>query len=457
MDNRWRKADEWTLYGSACCSGTPSPSVNDAQSWPSQSSSPPPSSSPVELDVSSLPAGWHQPTSSGSGMDTTIILIISIVLAVLLCAFMIACVCWRRTKKKKRDIEVKLKHKLQADDESEYGDQEKEARNKMQVWARATARWKSHIRQSARRRRKRQATVSRGPRPQSSTSSIRPDESAVSLPRPSRQPSPSPSAAESTAIPTTIDTPQRARFASDSLSQPEASLPPAYKPGLTQRSHSTIHCHANDLNSSSLPSRQNSLLSDPGTPPSISHAEPAPYIPPATGHVATDDKSHLRSLGEQASAPPGSATSTTSEIHAVVLSVPTWDDVSDELEGYPELEPYSPPSSVHIPPNFPPPPSKAMMASSYHEDPGTSMIGPDDDGPLAPSAPPVDHLEIEPSAPSLEDEGENEGVGTIAGQVSDGRPSHSHPLVVSSVTPSSLTFRIPPPSASHGILPSYSP
>ena len=373
---------------------------------------------------------------------------------------MIACVCWRRTKKKKRDIEVKLKHKLQANDESEYGDQEKEARNKMQVWARATARWKSHIRQSARRRRKRQSTVSRGPRPQSSTSSIRPDESAVSLPRPSRQPSPSPSAAESTestAITTAIDTPQRVGLASDSLSQPEPSLPPAYKPGLTQRSRSTIHCHANDLNSSSLPSLQNSLLSDPGTPPSISHAEPAPYIPPATGHVATDDKSHLRSLGEQASAPPGSATSTTSEIHAVVLSVPTWDDVSDELEGYPELEPYSPPSSVHIPPNFPPPPSKAMMASSYYEDPGTSMIGPDDDEPLAPSAPPVDHLEIEPSAPSLADEGENEGVGTIAGQVSDGRPSHSHPLVVSSVTPSSLTFRIPPPSASHGILPSYSP
>lgn len=453
MDNRWRKADEWSLYGSACCSGTPSPNVNDVQSWPSQSSPlAQPSSVPVELDATSLPAGWHQSTGSGSGMDTTIIVIISIVLAVILCAFMIACVCWRRTKKK-RDIELKLRHKLKADDESEYGDQEKEAQNRMRVWARATARWKSHIRQSARRRRKRQATVSRGPRPQSPTPSIRPDGAAVSLPRPSRQSSPSPSPAENTesiAITTASDISQRAGLPSDSQSQPEASLPPAYNPGVTQRSHSTIHCHPNDLNSSSLLSQRSSPRSD-GTPPLISHAEPAPYIPPAAGHVATDDKSHLRSLGEQASAPPVSATSTTSEIHSVVLSVPTWDDISDELEGYPELEPYSP--SVHIPPNFPPPPSKAMMASSYHDDADTPTIGTDVDGPLAPSAPPADYLDVEPSAPSLEDEAESEAIGTIADHVSNGRPSHSHPLVV----PGSLTFRTYPSSASHGILPSYFP
>ena len=459
-----------------CCSpSTPSPNVNDVQAWPSSGTSSQPSSAPLELDASSLPAGWHPSSSSSSKTESTIILIISIVLAVFLCVFMIACVCWRRSKKKKRDIELKLKHKLKVDDESEIGDQEKEAQNKMRIWARATARWKAHIRLSARRRRKRQIAVARGPRPQSSVLSDRPGESVDSLPRRSRQPSPSPSAVQNTqpvATTTATDIPESPALTPDTESQPEPSLPPAYNPDVAQRSHSTIPDHANSLDLSPPLSRQ-SPFPDTETPPlshatpgpcippatghvstapPLSHAAPGPYIPPATGHVSTDDKSHLRSLEEQASAPPDPAATTPSGIPAVVVSVPTWDEMLNELDGFPELECYSPRTPVYIPPNFPPPPSKAAMASNYHED--TDDLT-DDDGSFTPSAPPGDHLDVEPSAPSLEDEGGNEVMDMVVDQT-NGHLSHTPPLVVPSVRPSCLTCRTPS-SFSHGIPPSYRP
>ncbi|KAL4069819.1 hypothetical protein V8B97DRAFT_1969453 [Scleroderma yunnanense] len=457
MDNRWRKTDEWTLYGSACCSnGTPSPNVNDVQAWPSQSSSSQPSTTPLELDAASLPAGWHSPNSSTSGTEPTIILVISIVVAFLLCIFILTCICWRKSKRKRRDLEVKLQHKLRADDESEYGDQEKKARGKMRMWVKATARWKASVRHSARRRRKRQSAVSRVPRSQSSTPSNCPDDSVISLPRPSLQHSSPPSAvegAEFVPITSTVDMPERAALPPDSQVPPEVPLPPAYRPAATERPRSAILHQVSLPDLSSLPSRRTSVLSDPGSPPPVSHTEPIPYIPPATGHVSTDDKSDIARRIELASAPPDSSTSTTSGNSAATVSVPAYDVVSDELDGYPELEPpYSSQDFLDMPSIFPSPPSKAMMAFNYHEDLSTPVDEPSGDGPFIPSAPPAIHPNLEPSAPSLEDEDENEALGTVADQV--GHTPHSHPLVTPSDSPS---FRKPPSSTLHGIPPSYHP
>ncbi|KAG6335087.1 hypothetical protein ID866_3996 [Astraeus odoratus] len=460
MDNRWRKTDEWTLYGSTCCaSSTSSPNVNDVQAWPLKSSAASSaSSSPLELDASVLPAGWQTSSSGQSSAESTIILVLAIIIAISLCIFMVACVFWRNSKRKKlakEDPEVKLRHKLRPDDESEYGEQEREARDKMRVWAKATARWKANIRHSAaRRRRKRQA---RGGRPQSPAPSEHPDIPPASPSRPSVERLPSPGGASGSKPSVAIPTAEGAPAIPVSQDSPEVSLPPAYRPPAS-RPHSTLHCYASVADLGPSASRRQSLLSDPGSLPSHSREEPAPYVSPMSGHIAVDDKGRLCDLGNQASAPdPESSANAPSS--SVVVSVPAWDDLPDELDGDPELEPYSAPVSMPLPPSFPPLPSKGMLTSVYlygdaylYENGNAHPAAPDEVGQLTASAPPIEGPCIEPSAPSLEDD-ENEAQPSVEHlPIITGHSSPSNPLPTSSHASSPPSL-----SARDGIPPSYRP
>ncbi|KIO08513.1 hypothetical protein M404DRAFT_997436 [Pisolithus tinctorius Marx 270] len=420
MDSQWRKTDEWTLFGSTCCSSTSN--VNDVLASPSPTSTYSSASvTPDELDAAALPAGWQ--TSTSTGAEPTIILALSIILAVSLFVFIVACAVWKRRKKKKaakHDLEAKLRRKLRSDDESEHGELEKEVRGKMRVWAKATARWKANVRQSARRRRKKQSTMSRGVRSHSPPS----EHHEPSAADPSRCPSPANAESQDAAERASVTPPDPQRL-------PEQSLPPAYRPSSPA-----------DLNAST--SRRTSFLSDPGSHSSTPHAEPAPYTPPTSGHISIDDKRELGRLGELASAPP--------ELEIIIAgssrmaaSVPTFDEALEDLDAYPELEPYS--ADPH--PCFPSPPSKTSMLKGQD----IPIMDSIDDGLLTASAPPDERFPVEPSAPSLEDEG-NDHLCDHSHLITDALTSHSHPLVPSST---SSSWRLSSSSAMNAIPPSYHP
>ncbi|KAI6161446.1 hypothetical protein EDD17DRAFT_1587544 [Pisolithus thermaeus] len=392
-DRKWRKTEAWTLYGSTCCSSTSS--VNSVPASSSQSSTyTSASATPDAIDVAALPAGWQPSTNTGA--EPTIILALAIILAVALFIFIVTCVVWRRKKRKaaKEDPEGKLRHKLRLDDESEYAEKEREARGKMRVWAKATARWKANVRHSARRRRKRQSTIPRGARSHSPTPSEHHEPSAIDSSRCS-----SPTNAESREDPV-----EQASVQPDpQTSLPEQSLPPAYRPSATGRSSLTIHhCStASDLNPST--SRRTSLISDSGSHSSTPCAEPAPYTPPTSGHVSVDDKKELARIGELASAPPEPENIMTGSSRMAV-SVPAFDEALEDLDPYPELEPYVAEVSLQLPPSFPSPPSKTTMLKGD----AILIVEPNDGELFNASAPPSgDISSLEPSAPSWEDEGDD--------------------------------------------------
>ncbi|KIJ65072.1 hypothetical protein HYDPIDRAFT_110972 [Hydnomerulius pinastri MD-312] len=426
-DNRWRKTDVWTLYGSTCCSSTALPSVDDAQGRPSSSSQipmPTVTLSPAELDASVLPAGWKDQTTTSSTTESTIILALAISLAVFICVFMVGCIFWRKRKKpiNKEDLELKIRYKVRSDDASEDGEREKEVRGKMRIWAKATARWKANVRHSARRRRKRHISS----KPSRSPSPTLSDNQEVSLDIPSIVSSRRSLASEEAARPfrSTLsdndNTPtitEQSPILPNPTTPPRASLPPAYRSPVMQR-HPRSHVPSD---SNSTRSRPGTLLFEQDSYPSNAEDEPIPYVPPSTGHVATDDKSRLAQIHEMASSPPEAETGG-SRSAVQEVSAPEWHEVPDEIDDF-DVElgavPRPGPLPFHdfdLPPSFPPLPSKADVPSgyfdgnpfSYGED-DISALGADV-GPSAPpfeaspSAPPISDLDLEPSAPSLEDQ-----------------------------------------------------
>ncbi|KAF8846144.1 hypothetical protein BDN67DRAFT_960827 [Paxillus ammoniavirescens] len=422
-DNIWRRTDVWTLYGSTCCSSTDVPSVNDVQVQPSSSTPttmPTATPTPVELDASVLPAGWKAPSSTGSNTETTIILALAIVIAGSICIFMVGCIIWRKRKKTNKDIERKIGKKLRPDDASEFGVREKEANEKMRIWARATARWKANVRHSARRRRKRHITskLSRPSSPALSDSREIPADDLSTVSTQGRFPHAEVDVPISeTALPNDSDEPviaDQSPVLPNPIASPRTSSPPAYRSPVMQR-----HPHHPTSDSNSTRSRHSSLLFEQVNCPSIVDDEPIPYVPPRGGHVATDDKAHLARIRELASSPPEmvSAESATT-IQAV--SAPAWHEVLDELDDFESgavPAPAFPSRNFGLPPSFPPLPSKGYIPSGYFDansfcydaDDGIAVLGPDV-GPSAPpfdahpSAPPISDLDLAPSAPSLDNE-----------------------------------------------------
>ncbi|KIK99486.1 hypothetical protein PAXRUDRAFT_132007 [Paxillus rubicundulus Ve08.2h10] len=427
-DNSWRRTDEWTLYGSTCCSSTNVPSVDDVQAQPSfssQTTMPTVTPTPVELDASVLPAGWKAPTSTSSNTESTIILALAIAIAGSICIFMVGCIIWRKRKKSNKDIERKIGKKLRPDDASEVGVSEKEATEKMRIWARATARWKANARHSARRRRKRYiaSKLSRPPSPVLSDSREMPadDLSAISPQGCFSRVEVDVPMSETT-LPSNTDEPviaDQSPVLPKPTTSPRTSSPPAYRSQVMQR-----HPHHSTSDSNSRRSRDSSLLFEQANCPSIVDDEPIPYVLPRGGHVATDDKAHLARIRELASSPPEMASSppemlgVESATTVREVSAPAWHDLpEDDFESGVVPAPAFPFRDFGLPPSFPPLPFKGCIPSGYFDtsffgygaDDGIPVLG-RDVGPSAPpfdahpSAPPISDLDLAPSAPSLEDE-----------------------------------------------------
>ena len=324
---------------------------------------------------------------------------------------MICCVIWRRRKKKARDIERKLGHRPNSHDNSHTDGREKDARGKMRMWAKATARWKSSHRQSARRRKKIPVSSTLN-RPLSPTLA---DSPLLSVVAPSRRTSialeePDPSTPEAT-LSATGDVTEPPALLHD---HPRSPSPPTYGASLDPRFSRPPPTSAVPK-PSSTPSPVALYTLHHSSQPCIDD-EPLPYTPPRDGHVATDDKSQLAHIQGLASSPPiiGDATSA-GAVRSV--SAPEWHEVEDDLEDL-GIDLSNVPTSSYdfgLPPPFPPPPSKADLPLPfdylddhplrYEEE--HDILAPASSGPSLgglPSAPPIDDPGLEPSAPSLEGE-----------------------------------------------------
>ena len=427
-DNSWQKAETWSLYGSTVsviptshpslrsqhvfsqCSGSSTASTSAVQPPPSSSPSPIPTSTPstVVFDTSVLPAGWNSGSTLSSTASTTI-LALAIVLAGSICVFIIGCLIWRRRKKRTRDIERKLGHKGGTHDDSQDNRREKDARGKMRMWAKASARWKSNIRQSARRRRKRPMVSSIDNRPLSPTISDSPQLSVVAPSTPSRRGS---IASEEPDSPR----PEAVSCLNDIVTEPpdppRSASPPTYGASFVPP-FSRLPPSSAVSDPSSTPPHSTQR----GNPPSFIEDEPLPYIPRSDGHVATDDKSQLAHIRELASSPPTIVDADASTMQPV--SAPELHEVENNLDDL-DIDPSEVPAPFHDFGLLPSPPSKADLPSPfdylgdhplrYGED-GilVSLPVPESLGPslgASPSAPPIDDPGLEPSAPSFEGEDE---------------------------------------------------
>ncbi|TFK41884.1 hypothetical protein BDQ12DRAFT_344312 [Crucibulum laeve] len=456
-DGVWRKATAYTLYGSTVCPSCREPtnavsSADDQMQSPADPQSS--ASSTPSYDIrDSLPQGW-QPLEGSSEGRTTLILALSLSLAFFICFFIIGCLFWRKTIRRKRkdnkDVESRRRQRDVFTAEEEAKEiVEREAKIKQKIWARATARWKANARYSARQRRGKRAIASiRASQANHSTTSFEYSQSqdrlttvqsSRSSSRCSSRRSSIDSLHEDGVADTTagtlsvVDTEPLDVFPSISVNPPPSNShasPPAYRQrhsirpsdtdGLSNSPCDQTH-HSPGLFASHVSSRRPSHSSIHPIPEPLNlRLDPEPY--PSSlhaAHVATDDKTILARLADFASAPPGTDSSTTAESSAVQLSVPEWHDE--------ELDDFHHASTSHNPiprsrscspePLFPLPPSKGkMVAPDFYEYPFTfeemSALGPESE----PSAPPfeegispinlprLDDTTLIPSAPPLLDE-----------------------------------------------------
>lgn len=477
-DGRWRRVDEYTLYGSTVClvrmlvsssahilqsllqtctdPPTTVPSIDDqiqgGSNLPIDSPSPSPSPSSPSItptfNVLDLPTGWKPPTTT-TPSHTNLILALSLVLAFLICFFIIGCLFWRKSRRRKyreNDVEMKAKKRAQAaaldqarqDMVERESMIEKEVRVKQKIWARATARWKANARYSARQRKgKRIVHTMRNPQVQNpSTLPNNQEESSTSAlsPSPSRSPSPlassrssyqSPSSPVSLALHIDEDEPPD-RVPTLSVSSP--SPPPVSPPAYHQRvCVPLITILGGDLLTDGQDSSSASLTPHRSRRPSHSSACHTPdesscndnlriYTPsPHSAHVATDDKTLLARLATLASAPPPDTDSDPAEPSTIQVSAPAWrdEDYADIAESYDTSSSHeSQPRSLTS--LFPPPPSKGKLVSSefydypYSFEEFTSLDPePEPSAPPfeeGPNAPPIDDVNLLlPSAPPLLD------------------------------------------------------
>ncbi|KAL4246969.1 hypothetical protein ABKN59_008494 [Abortiporus biennis] len=436
-DGRWRKSTTWSLYGSSYCpdshcsdpvAETAVPVVDD-QIAPTQISSVATDNQSDSNMESTLPPGWKV-RSKDDHILTSIILTMSLILALLICFFMVGCIIWRKKRRAmlQEDLERRMrKKKLDDLEDSEEVIEMKRVRSQQRIWARATARWKANVRLSARRRRSHRPTSS-----MRDTVSIRDSQSTFDLSTISnsstahiRDPSSGPAVESDVASEqqceqlTQYEAESPALEHDRSSNNAEGSIslhPPAY---LGESSHTTVE---NCEGESSEAVGAHVVCPPPAEEDTI------PYAAPVDGaHVATDDKTLLARMAALASAPPVSSNSdvltpgTSSDSSNPV--VPALDDLEDDFDihdgagpestelGYSESQPSSHstvPSYTReqsSPLIFPTPPTKGALAAplfyeyptSFEED-VTSMEPIEE-----PSAPPFESVpHAAPSAPSEE-------------------------------------------------------
>ena len=495
-DGIWKYVDSYSLYGSTICLVScfffrlslysSQPCKNSCEQPTSVTTADEVSTSPITTDSidlhDSMPVGWTTEITHDDNR-TTLILVLSLVLAFFICFFMIGCLLWRKTVKRRRkvgDVEMKARRKrtstsAMSSSVRSSAEEQKDARGKQKIWARASARWRERVRYTARLRRANRSSNSHLRRYNSSTILNPtvpleiPDDDILSpqskTPTPSRSVSRQPSASLTDYSRSSSHVSEETSDSSDpspSLTvEPVShvsSSPPAYRPDVL--SSIAVSTEQPDGLVGSTFSR------GPVSPSNIKLAQ-RPEFPHVVGlhaaHIATDDKALLARLADLAERPPETSIDVGSS-HQV--SVPLWED--EQLDGFHRMSESSEVDTSCSSP-FPPPPSKGKMAessfyayrSSFEEFSG--LIDPE----LEPSAPPfealsapgLDAMTMLPSAPPLADNGfpleecfsapefeaaaENDGAPISA--AIDGDRSNDHQLA--------LTAR----PSSQGMLPGYHP
>ena len=390
--------------------------------------SPSASPSPTYDIRDSLPPGWKK-SSNSSGSRTTFILVLSLVLAFVICFLIIGLVFWRKSRHRKHqqgDVEMKARRRrrdIPADEDRE-GMVQKDIKQK--IWARATARWKANVRYTARQRRGKRIVPTSRVTPKTSFVSLEQSQfrtsSATSPPLSHRTSieslySNSPAAAAITSDPAPGQNEDQIQpsLASTSSHRLSCTSPPAYHQRLTRpQDPSPTEVLSDDpIPSSPSPFHAQRPSSSSG---GSSGLDPSPYAslelsPIHAAHVATDDKSLLARLAELASSPPPSQEPVPADAQPSTpqVSAPVWQD--EEFEDFP-CDPGGSSSSRSPSPVllFPPPPSKGKMAAPAFYDYSYSfedIILKSEAGPSAPpfddppSAPPTDNIDLTPSAPPL--------------------------------------------------------
>ncbi|OBZ68377.1 Paired amphipathic helix protein pst1 [Grifola frondosa] len=448
-DGLWRKVYNWSLYGSTICGcvrsdlsrGARRPSLLICSSNRCSHrcrrrcvNKPPPQSGSATSTATAtdiLPSGWEK-SSKNDSVLTAVILSMSIVLALFIGFTISLCVLWRKKRRRALDKDLEKKASSAGD---EFAAEElvgtKRARTQQRVWEKASARWKANVRQSVRRRRKRQPAAQRDGETRSLV-----EEHLSSPPLPSRSHVDDPPATIEDNASSTIQTgPSRtATPVERAMDTATLSQPPAYlsnSASSTGKGRGELH-RLRFTETADSQISANTYLGPSVGEPSTHEDGCFPYIDSA--HVATDDKAVLARMATLASAPfpaDGPVAGGSSEAYA---SVPPLEDEYEELPPDSEvfggegsasrnMRPFTSlddPLSVHPdcqdvpsyshdislhPPILPLPPAKSRMAaplfyeypSSFEED----IIGLEPEA--GPSAPPFEDPSLPvPSAPPLE-------------------------------------------------------
>ncbi|KAJ7597425.1 hypothetical protein C8J56DRAFT_851619 [Mycena floridula] len=416
VDGIWRKAETYTLYGSTMCKDCePTTAAEGAASATGSASANTASATQTPDILDDLPNGWKTKPRENR---TTLILALSLVLAFVICFFIIGCLFWRKTVRKKfkdRDVEKRLRRRRSPEDSEELIQVENMVKKKL--WSKATARWKAQVRHSARQRRGRRTLSIRLPAVVSNTSislgtTFDGPEEISFVSRPSspqldsiEEPRQTSDDLEEETNDTSVDSvaaPERpSSFPPPPPTPPPLFSPPAYR----QRSSLQITASNSPSSGKLLSSLNPSNISS--RPCSIHETDSSESLAGSAhaAHVATDDKALLEQLSSLASSPPQQNSNRDSSSHSPMSSAPVWLD--EDIEDFVQPESSSQLLNLDGPSaSFPPPPSKGKMAEYYDYD---FNFGDEHLSSLEPesglSAPPFEeaHLGM-PSAPPMEEE-----------------------------------------------------
>ena len=397
---------------------------------------------------SQLPPGWP-PKSNDNHVLTAMILVLSLVLAIIICGFMIGCIVWRKKRRARARAMQDLEQKKRAASSSSYADDDsdsetedlKRARSQQRMWSKATARWRANVRLSARRRRAQRSLSIRetsGNSASTSMASLQSMSSSTSVSRRNVSTTTHHDMAEVSSSPivddneSNYDTSRPPTPHSDAIQALQSALPshpPAYPTN-------TAHSSRSSLPDSFEPAGSRHSLDIPST----EDQDRPSYLPSDAAHVATDDKGLLARMAMLASAPPPEASSmsygSTSGGGGVQPSVPVLDEFEDMGMHASALQDSEPglkfssvrhsseslmaqppaPSYSHDPLSspFPLPPAKSRLAAPlFYEYPSAfeeDVVGTEPSS--EPSAPPFEAAATAPSAPPLDLDVQMFGVNT---------------------------------------------
>ncbi|KZT74952.1 hypothetical protein DAEQUDRAFT_807233 [Daedalea quercina L-15889] len=341
-DGRWRKTDVWTLYGSTFCTGAACTATVTSASATAlgEDGSATATSMPAaitDMDISNddtLPSGWSKDSTLHDDPLTPVIITLSVVLALGICAFIVICVVWRRRRSQQlKDPEWRGRKKT--DEQQDAGEGLQRAKSQQRLWARASARWKANIRQSARRRRKRNPAAAKDVDTRSLVEQPT-HPSSVSLRTSASQSS------FSHSIASTTSSRHRDSYDPSSSALQETryspSRPPAYLSGPSDAPASP----QGTFPSTAFASTSRPIYDKAGFPLDGARDTPLPDgdgLPPAdpfdSGHIATDDKATLARMASLASAPPSRSGSGTEEVGEPSTLLPLVPLLEDEFEPIP--------------------------------------------------------------------------------------------------------------------------